>query len=97
MSKRQTTNITIEHVVVTSNKSYEDVIASLEDRMGSVDMGDLLGHLEATNASWKLVTVSSSVDALAQAQRIVRRITLTEILHPQGPVPQPWGRLELSA
>jgi hypothetical protein len=34
----------------------------------------------ATNASWKLVTVSPFVDALAQAERIVRSITSNGVI-----------------
>ena len=54
---RQTTFITVEHVVVGSNRSYEQVKASLESRLGVVgSMDEVAGQLAAVDASWEQVT-----------------------------------------
>lgn len=53
---RQTTCITIEHVVVASNRSYDQVKTSLEARLGVLGNTDDLGRqLAAANASWEQV------------------------------------------
>jgi haloalkane dehalogenase len=53
----QTTSITIEHSVVTSNRSYEQVIESLEARLGMAGNTDeFVRQLAAVNASWERVT-----------------------------------------
>ena len=53
---RQTISITIEHIVVTSNRSYEQVKESLEARLGVAgNIDELVRHLAAVNASWEQV------------------------------------------
>jgi uncharacterized protein (DUF302 family) len=50
---KTTTRITVEHSVVHSNRSYEEVKKSLEDRMGMLGSTDELGRqLVAMNAPW---------------------------------------------
>jgi hypothetical protein len=41
---RQTTPLTIEHVVVASERPYEQVIAALEARLGPLQDWAALGH-----------------------------------------------------
>jgi len=54
---RQTISITIEHIVVASNRSYEQVKEALEARLGIAGNIDELGRqLAADNASWEQVT-----------------------------------------
>lgn len=56
MNNRQTTKITIEHVVVTSTKSYEQVTALLEERMGvAVELAEVLENLRTAKSSWEQV------------------------------------------
>jgi uncharacterized protein (DUF302 family) len=53
---RQTTHITIEHIVVASNQPFEKVIDALEARLGSVENWRTIGqHLIAANASQEQV------------------------------------------
>jgi hypothetical protein len=53
---RQTTRITIEHIVVSSNRSYEQVKASLEARMGLLGNTDEFARqVAAAHASWEQV------------------------------------------
>ena len=53
---RRTTHITIEHVVVESNLSYEQVKASLEARLGVAgDLNELRRQLAAVNTPWEQV------------------------------------------
>jgi haloalkane dehalogenase len=53
----QTTSITIEHSVVASNRSYEQVIEALEARLGMAGNTDeFVRQLAAVNASWEQVT-----------------------------------------
>jgi uncharacterized protein (DUF302 family) len=54
---RQTINITIEHCVVASNRSYEQVIEALEARLGVAgNVDELVRQLAADKASWEQVT-----------------------------------------
>ena len=54
---RRTTFITVEHIVVASHRSYEQVKASLESRLGAVgSMDEIAGQLAAGDASWEQVT-----------------------------------------
>ncbi len=54
---RQTISITIEHSVVASNRSYQQVKASLEARLGVAGNTDeLVRQLAAAGASWEQVT-----------------------------------------
>jgi uncharacterized protein (DUF302 family) len=54
---RQTTPITIEHVVIASNQPYEKVIGSLEARLGPVQDWTAIGqHVAAAHASWEQFT-----------------------------------------
>jgi len=55
MNRKQISTTTIEHIVVTSNRSYEQVTASIEEMMGSTigDMNALIGQLDATKKSWQ--------------------------------------------
>jgi hypothetical protein len=56
MNSRPTTQITIDHVVVTSARLYEQVKASLEARMrmlGNTD--ELVRQLMAAKPSWEEV------------------------------------------
>ncbi len=54
---RQTTSIPIEHIVVTSNRSYEQVKEALEARLGVAGNTDeFVRQLAAVNASWEQVT-----------------------------------------
>jgi hypothetical protein len=77
---RQTTQITIEHIVVASNQPYEKVIDALEARLGSVENWGTIGqHLIAANASqeqvaqtinehkpkWKMNQTSKTSDKLS--------------------------------
>jgi uncharacterized protein (DUF302 family) len=51
---RHTTYITIEHIVVASDRSYERVIEALEARLGlRADWGEITRELITTNASWE--------------------------------------------
>ncbi len=51
---RQTTQITIEHIVVASDQSYEQVIEALEAQLGlSADWEKLQRELKTTNLSWE--------------------------------------------
>ena len=53
----QTTSITIEHSVVASNRSYEQVIEALEARLGAAgNLKELTQQLATINASWEQVT-----------------------------------------
>lgn len=53
---RQSTQIAVEHVVVSSNRSYEQVKASLESRTGALGNTDELAEqLGASKASWEQV------------------------------------------
>jgi len=53
---RQTTQITIEHIVVASNQPYEKVIDALEARLGSAENWGTIGQqLIAANASQEQV------------------------------------------
>ena len=54
---RQTISITIEHRVVASNRSYEQVKESLEARLGVAgNIDELVRQLAVANASWEQVT-----------------------------------------
>lgn len=54
---RHTTHITIEHVVVSSERSYEGVKASLEARMGLLGNTDeFVRQVAAAHASWEQIT-----------------------------------------
>lgn len=54
---RHTTHITIEHVVVSSQRSYEAVKASLEARMGLLgNTYELVRQVAAAHSSWGQVT-----------------------------------------
>jgi len=54
---RQTISITIEHSVVASNRSYEQLIEALEARLGVAGNTDeFVRQLAAVNASWEQVT-----------------------------------------
>lgn len=54
---RQTTRITIEHIVVSSNRSYDQVKASLEARLGVLGNTDeLVRQVSEAHASWEQVT-----------------------------------------
>src|SRR5260370_23187973 len=54
---RQTISITIEHSVVASNRSYEQVKESLEARLGVAgNIDELVRQLAAVKASWEQVT-----------------------------------------
>ena len=54
---RQTTPITIEHVVVASNQPYEKVIDAFEARLGPAEhWEEILRPLLLSKASWELVT-----------------------------------------
>src|SRR2546425_13207784 len=51
---RQTTQITIEHIVVASDRSYEQVIEALEAQLGlRADWDKIARGLITTNASWE--------------------------------------------
>ena len=51
---RQTTQITIEHSVVTSDRSYEQVIEALEAQLGlRADWENIAREAISTNASWE--------------------------------------------
>jgi uncharacterized protein (DUF302 family) len=51
---RQTTQITIEHIVVASDRSYEQVIEALEAQLGPrADWDKITRELITTNASWE--------------------------------------------
>jgi uncharacterized protein (DUF302 family) len=51
---RQTTPLTIEHVVVASERPYEQVIAALEARLGPLQDWAALGQqATAAHASWE--------------------------------------------
>ena len=51
---RQTTQITIEHIVVASDRSYEQVIDALEAQLGlRADWDKIARELITTNASWE--------------------------------------------
>ena len=51
---RQTTRITIEHIVVASDRSYEQVIEALEAQLGPrADWERIARALITTNASWE--------------------------------------------
>jgi uncharacterized protein (DUF302 family) len=53
---RQTTQVAIEHVVVTSPRSYEQVTSALEARMSKADrVNELLTQLAASRVSWDQV------------------------------------------
>ncbi len=54
---RQTTPITIEHVVVASKQPYETVIGALEARLGPAqDWAAIWQPLAAAHASWEQIT-----------------------------------------
>ena len=54
---RQTTSITIEHVVVASEQPYEQVIDALEARLGTPQDWAAIGQqATATHASWEQFT-----------------------------------------
>jgi uncharacterized protein (DUF302 family) len=53
---RQTTHINVEHVVVESSRSYDQVKASLEARLGALWNADEFGRELAANPSWERVT-----------------------------------------
>ena len=51
---KQTTQITIEHMVVASDRSYDQVIAALEAQLGlRADWDKIARELKTTNASWE--------------------------------------------
>ena len=51
---KQTTRITIEHIVVASDRSYEQVIEALEAQLGPrADWDKIFRELITTNASWE--------------------------------------------
>ena len=51
---KQTTRITIEHIVVASDRSYEQVIEALEAQLGlRIDLDKITRELKTTNASWE--------------------------------------------
>ena len=51
---RQTTQITIEHIVVASDRSYDQVIEALEAQLGlRADWEKIARELKTTNASWE--------------------------------------------
>ena len=54
---RQSTRVTIKHIVVSSERSYEQVKASFEPQLGELwDTGELVQQLVAAKASWEQVT-----------------------------------------
>ena len=51
---RQTSQITIEHIVVASDRSYEQVNEALEAQLGPrADWDKITRELITTNASWE--------------------------------------------
>ena len=51
---KQTTRITIEHIVVASDRAYEQVIEALEAQLGlRADWENSAQALIGTNASWE--------------------------------------------
>jgi len=53
---RQTTRVTIEHIVVASNRSYEQVKTSLEAQLGVLGNTDeLVRQVSAAHAPWEQV------------------------------------------
>lgn len=53
----QTSQVTVEHVVVQSNRLYDEVKAALEERIGVLENTDELGRqLASMNPSWDQVT-----------------------------------------
>ena len=51
---RTTSRVTVEHCVVQSNRSYEEVKTALEERMGMLGSTDeLVRQLAAMKASWE--------------------------------------------
>jgi haloalkane dehalogenase len=54
---RQTISIPIEHIVVASNRSYDQVKESLEARLGvALNLEELVRQLAAVKASWEQTT-----------------------------------------
>lgn len=54
---RESTRVTIEHIVASSDRSYEQVKASLEAQLGELgNTEDLVQQLLATKVSWEQVT-----------------------------------------
>ena len=54
---RQTTRITIEHIVEASNRSYDQVKASLESGLGVLGNTDeLVRQVSEAHASWEQIT-----------------------------------------
>ena len=58
MNKKKIFSITVEHIVVTTDKPYEQVTALLEEKMSSTpgDMNELIGQLAAAKTSWAQAT-----------------------------------------
>ena len=58
MDTKQISTITVEHVVVTSHKPYEQIRAGLEERMSSTagDMNELIEQLGQMRVSWEHAT-----------------------------------------
>ncbi len=55
--RRHTARITIEHIVVASSRSYEQVKASLEARLGVLGNTDeLVRQVSEAHASWEQIT-----------------------------------------
>lgn len=66
----QTTCTVIEHVVVAANQPYDQVVATLEARLGSLrDWAAIVGQLFAAGASWQQVeeTIAAQVGASGMA------------------------------
>lgn len=57
LSEKQISEITIEHVVITSEKSFEKLTTALEERLGNAEnMDKILGQLKESQASWQQTT-----------------------------------------
>lgn len=51
---KRISRVMVEHVVVTSNKSYEQVKSALEEKMNNVwNVDELISQLQKSNVSWK--------------------------------------------
>jgi uncharacterized protein (DUF302 family) len=56
---RHTTHVAIEHIVVSSKRSYDQVKAALEARMGFLGNTDeLLRQVSEAHASWEQITAA---------------------------------------
>jgi uncharacterized protein (DUF302 family) len=82
---RQITSITIEHIVIPSNGSYEQVKEALEARLGTAEhIDEFVRQLAAVNSSWGQITQAIEKQLGASGFSLFSRIEYGDLLSLAG-------------